>query len=209
MTSLADAVRPLIRTRADLSRWGAAKAHGSGTHRAIGVLEAARATSDPAEFHAVVQAALASAVKVIARADDSSGIIGDACRWLLAVHPQSAAVAEVAPGKLVDWTVKFQFDGDVDYFELDPVAYAPALGDAGMTMYRARLDAVRATLAPEPAEPDRWSVPDRHERWVLARNDRRLAVHDHDIDASIRTDARDRNVAALAAGHRQDVRGDR
>lgn len=196
MTSLADAVLPVIRTRADLSRWAAANAHGSDMHAAIDVLEAARPSTDPADFYRVVHAALASAVKVIARADDSSGIIGDACRRLLEVHPQSAAAAGVVPGKLVDWMVKFQFDGDVDYFELDPVAYAPALGDTGMKAYRARLDAIRSTLAPAPVEADRWSVPDRHERWVLEWNDRRLAVLDREIDAIIRTHARDRKVAA-------------
>lgn len=79
MTSLADIVLPVIRTRADLSRWSAANAHGSDMHAAIDALEAARPSTDPAEFHAVVHAALASAVKVIARADDSRGIIGDAC----------------------------------------------------------------------------------------------------------------------------------
>ena len=92
--------------------------------------------------------------------------------------------------------MKFQFDGDVDYFEIDPVAYAPALGDGGMKAYRKRLDAVRATLGPEPAASDRWSVPDRRERWVLDWNDRRLAVFDRDIEAIIRTHARDRRVAA-------------
>ena len=144
----------------------------------------------------MVNAALASAVKVIARADDSSGIIGDECRRLLALHPTVASSAGVAPSKLVDWMMKFQFDGDVDYFEIDPVAYAPALGDVGMNAYRKRLDAVRATRVPEPTESDRWSVPDRHERWVLDWNDRRLAVLDRDIDAIIRTHARDRRVAA-------------
>ncbi len=102
MTSLADTVLPLIRTRADLSRWGAANAHGSDMHQAIDVLEAARPSTDQAEFYVVVHAALASAVNVIARADDSSGIIGDACRRLLELHPQSAAAARVAPKKLVD-----------------------------------------------------------------------------------------------------------
>jgi hypothetical protein len=165
-------------------------------HGAIDVLEGERAITDPAEFYAVVHAALASAVKVIARADDSSGIIGDACRRLLDLHPRAAADARVASSKLVDWMVKFQFDGDVDYFELDPVAYAPALGDVGMRTYCARLDAIRSTLTPEPVEADRWSVPDRHERWVLEWNDRRLAVLDRDVDAIIRTHARDRKVAA-------------
>lgn len=196
MTALADSVLPLIRTRADLSRWSAANAHGSQMHTAIDVLEDATPTADPIDVYAVVQAALASAVKVIARADDSSGIIGDACRRLLELHPTTAFAAGVAPTKLIDWMMKFQFDGHVDYFEIDPVAYAPALGDVGMRGYRKRLDEVRADLTPVPAEADTWSVPDRHERWVLDWNDRRLAVFDRDIDAIIRTHARDRKVAA-------------
>lgn len=196
MTSLADAVLPLVRTRADLSRWGAANEHGRQMHEVIDLLDTAIPTADPAEVYSVVHAALASAVKVIARADDSSGIIGDACRRLLALHPKAAAAAGVAPSKLVDWMMKFQFDGDVDFFEVDPVAYAPALGVVGMNAYRKRLDAVRATLVPEPAGSHRWSIPDRHERWVLDWNDRRLAVFDRDIDAIIRTHARDRKVAA-------------
>jgi hypothetical protein len=89
---------------------------------------------------AVTHKALASAVKVIARADDSSGIIGDACRRLLALHPTAAAGARVPAGRLVDWMITFQFDGDVDFFELDPVAYAPALGENGLAVYRAKLD---------------------------------------------------------------------
>ena len=39
------------------------------------------------ERYAVTHKALTSAIKVIARADDSSGIIGDACRRLLELHP--------------------------------------------------------------------------------------------------------------------------
>lgn len=196
MASLADDVLPLIRTRADLHRWSAANEHGRQMHGAIDLLEAALTTTDPAEAYSVVHAALASAVKVIARADDSSGIIGDACHRLLTLHPRAAAAAGVAPAKLVDWMMKFQFDGDVDYFEIDPVAYAPALGEPGMHAYRDRLDTLRATLGPEPPESERWSVPDRHERWVLDWNDRRLSVLDRDIDAIIRTHARDRKVAA-------------
>ncbi len=60
-------------------------------------------------------------------------------------------------GKLVDWMLKFQFDdGDVDYFELDPVAYAPALGEAGMRTYRKRLDEIAAGLGPRPSVADQW-----------------------------------------------------
>ena len=70
-------------------------------------------------MYAVTHKALASAIKVIARADDSSGIIGDACRRLLELHPTVAAAAQgLAWGFYL--MVRFQFDGDVDYFQDRP-----------------------------------------------------------------------------------------
>lgn len=196
MTALADAVLPAIRTRRDVAYWHTANDHGAAMHRAIDHLEAEIPDVAPGEAYRVAHAALASAVKVIARADDSSGIIGDACRRLLAMHPELAARSGVAPSKLVDWMMTFQFEGDVDYFTLDPVAYAPALGEVGMRSYRQRLDEVRRSLTPVSDESERWRVPDRHERWVIEWNDRRLAVFDRDVEAIIRTHGRDRRVAA-------------
>jgi len=196
MSTLADAVLPLIRTRTELYRWGAANAHGRQLHEAVDILESAILTTDPDEFYSVTHKALASAVKVIARADDSSGIIGDACRRLLDLHPKAAAAAKAPPAKLVDWMIKFQFDGDVDYFELDPVAYAPALGESGMATYRARLKEIEAGLGPRPRDDERWTSPHSHEWFTLDWNAQRLAVLDHDIDAIIRTHAKDRKVAA-------------
>ena len=151
VTSLADAVLPLIRMRADLYRWSLANAHGRDMHEAVDLLEAALPTTDPVEAHRVTERALTSALKVIARADDSSGIIGDACRRLLALHPVTAAAVRMPVGKLVDWMMAFQFDGIVDYFELDVVDYAPALGDIGLRTYRQRLDAYAAGLGPRPS----------------------------------------------------------
>jgi hypothetical protein len=196
VSSLSDAVLPLIRTRADVWRWSTANAHGRQMHEAVDMLEAAFPDTDPAEAYVVTHKALASAVKVIARADDSSGVIGDACRRLLDLHPKVAASARVPTAKLVDWMIAFQFDGDVDYFELDPVAYAPALGDIGMKAYRARLDAVAAGLDPDSSADMRWTSTHSHEWSVLDWNAQRLAVLDHDIEAIIRTHARDRRVAA-------------
>jgi hypothetical protein len=196
VTTLADAVLPLIRTRADLSRWSASNAHGRQMHEAVDNVEAAIATADPAEVYAVTHKALASAIKVIARADDSSGIIGEACRRLLALHPQVAAAAQVRAGNLVEWMLRFQFDGDVDYFEIDPVAYAPALGESGIASYRARLADIEAGLGPRPSAENLWTSHHSHEWFTLGWNARRLAVLDRDIDAIIRTHARDRKVAA-------------
>lgn len=197
MTSLADAVLRLIRTRSDLYRYSAANAHGRDMHEAIDILEAAIPTTDPAEIYTVTHKALASSLKVIARADDSAGIIGDACRRLLELHPRAAASARPPVGKLIDWMMKFQFDDDeVDYFELDPVDYAPALGDVGMAAYRKRLAEVEAKLGPRPSEDERWSSAHSHAWFTLDWNAQRLAVLDHDIDAIIRTHAKDRKVAA-------------
>lgn len=196
MTSLADAVHPLIRTRADLHRWSAANAHGRQMHEAVDILDEAIPTTEPAEVYSVTHKALTSAVKVIARADDSSGIIGDACRRLLVLHPKVAASARVPAVKLVDWMIRFQFEGDVDFFELDPVAYAPALGGTGLARYRGRLRDIEAGLGPRPSQDARWSSPHAHKWFTLDWNAQRLAVLDHDIDAIITTHARDRRVAA-------------
>ncbi|MDV3220003.1 DUF6880 family protein [Intrasporangium sp.] len=196
MTFLADAVLPLIRTRAELWRWSTANAHGRDMHDAVDILETAVPTTDPAEVYAVTHKALASAIKVIARADDSTGIIGDACRRLLDLHPRVAIAARVPRGTLIDWMMQFQFEGDVDYFELDPVAYAPALGESGMKAYRERLHVVEASLGPRPSDDDRWSSSHSHHWLTLDWNAQRLAVLDKDIDAIIRTHARDRKVAA-------------
>lgn len=72
------------------------------------------------------------------RSDDSSGIMGDACRALVELHPTVAATAKPPVGKLVAWMITFQFENECDYFTLDPVAYAPALGQKGMDAYGVR-----------------------------------------------------------------------
>jgi hypothetical protein len=196
VSALADAVLPLIRTRADVWRWSVANAHGAQMHEAVAILQQADEDDDPADVFAVTQRAITSALKVIMRADDSSGIIGDACRDLLELHASLAGRARPPVTKLVDWMVKFQFDNDCDYFTIDPVAYAPALGADGVAAYRARLDERAAALGPRPPEEQRWSSPHSGEWFTLDWNARRLAVLDGDVEAIIATHARDRRVAA-------------
>jgi hypothetical protein len=196
VSELADAVLPLIRTRADLWRWSTANAHGAQMHDAVQLLREAVNTEDPATVLTVTQKAIASSMSVIMRADDSSGIIGDACRSLLDLHPVMAARAQPPTSKLVDWMIRFQFDNDCDYFHIDPVAYAPALGELGMAAYRKRLAEIEARLGPYPSEDDRWNSPHSHDWFTLDYNTQRLAIYDRDIEAIIRTHSRDRRVAA-------------
>ncbi|MCW2644764.1 MAG: hypothetical protein JWP07_873 [Pseudonocardiales bacterium] len=195
VSNLADAVLPLIRTRADLYRWSTANEHGRQMHDAVEMLQAAAQTEDPAVVFAVTQKAIASALKVIMRADDSSGIIGDACRALLDLHPEVAARATPPVTKLVDWMMTLQFDNECDYFHLDPVAYAPALGETGIASYRAKLADVVARLGPRPSEDKRWTGPHSGDWFSLDWNAQRLAVLDRDVGEIIRTHARDRKVA--------------
>ena len=177
VTSLADAVLPLIRTRADLYRWSLANAHGRDMHEAVDLLEAALPTIDPVEAHRVTERALTSALKVLARADDSSGVIGDACHRLSPctrprrpLHPTTAAAARVPVGKLVDWMMAFQFDGIVDYFELDVVDYArpsatSVFGPTGQGWMRMPQGWVRG-----PAQPVSWSSKHAGEWFTLDWN---------------------------------------
>lgn len=196
VSELAEAVLPLIRTRADVWRWNIANAHGAQMHEAVQRLRDATDAEDPATVLTVLQKAIASALTVIMRADDSSGIIGDACRDLLDMHPSVAARAKPSTSKLIDWMIRFQFANDCDYFTLDPVAYAPALGERGMTAYRRRLADMQARFERGPAEHDRWSSQHSHEWFVFDYNAQRLAVYDRDVEEIIRTHARDRRVPA-------------
>ena len=196
MSGLAEAVLPLIRNRADLRRWSAANEHGRQMREAAAILTEAAETEDPAVVFTVTQKAIASALKVIMRADDSSGIIGDACCALLDLHPKVAARAKPPVAKLVDWMMTFQFDNECDFFTLDPAAYAPALGDRGIASYRAQLADLEARLGPRPPEDERWTGPHSGAWFTLDSNAQRLAVLDRDVEAIIRTHARDRKVAA-------------
>lgn len=193
---LAQKVLPLIRTRGEVYRKAIANAHGREMHCAVDLLEEASQTGDPKEVLTVTQKAIASAMHVIAKADDSYGIIGDACARLLALHPRVAAYAQVPAPPLVSWMIKFQFDGVVDYFTLDPVDYAPVLGELGMARYRKELVARGSMLGPRPPESERWSSDPSHDWFVIGWNEKRLAILDRDIDAIIKTHAGDRRAAA-------------
>lgn len=204
--TLADAVLPLIRsTRSDLWRYSAANEQGSLMHEGIDLLEAALAVPEtlppfgiqaptPKETYAVTHKALASAIHVIARADDSAGIIGDACRRLINLHPQAALTAQVPQTRLADWFFRFHFNDKVDYFQLDPVAYAPALGEKGLTRLRSLVAELRSSVP--PAEPEARYSSRGYDALLADWFEQRFAVLDRDIEAIIRTHLRNGKVAA-------------
>ena len=116
----------------------------------------------------LLQRAVGHVVKLIGRrADDSSGLIGALERELLALHARACDAGVADPVELAGWMIRFRFT-DQDFFEVDPVRFAAALGDAGLAAYR---NAV--------AEQE-------HEDWFAARHAReRLAVLDGNTDAIV------------------------
>src|SRR5690625_2058809 len=182
---LADAVLPLIRSRSrELWRYSVAGNHGVQMQEGVDALNLALtnpkalphlgiATPTAQDVFHVVHKALASAIRVIARADDSDGIIGNACRELIELHPRAAAGAEVDELKLADWFYRFHFNDEVDYFELDPVAYAPALGAKGLDRLRQNVAILRAEVPP-PDPADKFAAY-KHNAFLLTWFEKRLA----------------------------------
>lgn len=83
------------------------------------------------ELVELLQRAVGHVVKVILHADDSSRVIGDLARQLLDVHAKACDAGVADPVKLAAWMVRFRFV-DQDFFEVDPVRYAAALGERGL-----------------------------------------------------------------------------
>ena len=131
-------------------------------------LEKAVETSPSKELVELLQRAVAHVVKVILHADDSDGLIGDLARDLLALHARACDAGVADPVKLAAWMVKFRFT-DQDFFEVDPVRYANALGERGLAAYREAVATHTGT--------DSFAVRYARER---------LAILDGDVDAIVK-----------------------
>jgi hypothetical protein len=131
-------------------------------------LERAVQTAPSREIVELLQRAVGHVVKVIRNADDSAGLIGELARALLDLHARACDAGVADPVKLAAWMIRFAF-GDQDFFEVDPVRYAAALGEEGMASYRSAVDQL-----------------DDAGSYVLRYIRERLAVVDQDIEAIVR-----------------------
>jgi hypothetical protein len=136
----------------------------------------------------LLQRAVGHVVKVILRADDSNGTIGDLARELLDLHAQVCDTRVADPVKLAAWMVRFSCE-DQDFFEVDLVRYAAALGEPGLAAYRqaiARRDGEQSFAV----------------RWARER----LAVLDGDTRRSSRCWAQTSTRRTSSSGLRGDGR---
>lgn len=119
------------------------------------------------ELVELLQRAVGHVVKVIMHADDSSGSIGDLAQRLLDVHAKACDAGVADPVKLATWMIRFRF-ADQDFFEVDPVRYASALGDRGLAAYRKQV-----------------VDSDSDDSFAVRYARERLAVLDQDIEAIV------------------------
>ena len=156
-----------LRTRRFLD-YGESAGWARAAQPIVAELDNAVDASPSRELVELLQRAVGHVVKVIMHADDSDGLIGDLARELLALHARACDAGVADPVELAAWMVRFGFD-DQDFFEVDPVRYASALGEAGLAAYR---DAVGARR-----DGDSFAVRYARER---------LAILDRDVDAIVR-----------------------
>ena len=156
-----------LRTRRFLD-YGESAGWARAAQPIIAELEKAVEASPSRALVELLQRAVGHVVKVIMHADDSDGLIGDLARELLALHARACDAGVADPVELAAWMVRFGFD-DQDFFEVDPVRYASALGEVGLAAYR---DAVGARR-----DGDSFAVRYARER---------LAILDRDVDALVK-----------------------
>lgn len=135
----------------------------------VDAMQAEAAGNPSRELLKLIELSVGRVVKVILKSDDSSGMMGDVAHRLLAIHEQVSLAGVAEPKALARWMIKFGFD-DQDFFMIDPVRYAPALGDKGMGIYR---DAVAERSA-------QGRVP-----FAVKHATERLSVLDGDIEAIV------------------------
>lgn len=132
----------------------------------VDALTAAVVSSPSRELVELVQRATGHVVKVILRADDSDGMIGGLAQQLVDLHAQACDAGVADPVRLARWMAKFTFE-DQDFFVVDPVRYAAALGERGLTAYRQEVTK-RSAAAGDQFAP----------RYATER----LAILDGDVD---------------------------
>jgi hypothetical protein len=101
----------------------------------VGALADAVASDPSTELVALLERAIGHVIKVILRADDSDGMIGNLAGRLLELHERACEAGVADPKALAKWMIRFSFD-DQDFFVADPVRYATALGESGIAIFR-------------------------------------------------------------------------
>lgn len=190
LAALMAAVDDGLRARRHLDYWGSSSWAGDAAP-VLDALAGEVAAEPSAELVELLQRAEGHLVKVIMRADDSNGMIGDLARRVLELHREACAAGVADPQRLAKWMVRFSFE-DQDFFEIDPVAYVDALGEKGLAVYRREV-AKRSDPADVPADrsPTMREVYGGLPSFAAKYAAERLAIIDRDVDRLVALLGRD------------------
>lgn len=177
-------------TRRDMWDWRSVQTYAFEAEQGVSLLADMADDYGAEGVIPVVQKAIGSTFRVLMRADDSGGLIQLVIQELLNLHAQFCDQSPPPPATLTAWIQKQQFGELGEYFSVDVVDYAEALGGAGIVRFEAHLDKRRQALTtpfdgrpdPEFAHDDEW-----HARHAVLYNLQRLAVLRGDEDAIVRT----------------------
>lgn len=155
-----------IRTRRDLHDWRAVLSYADVAGASVDELRTAALHWGAGKVLPLTEAAIDAAVKVILRADDSNGEIGDIIGELLELHAELCTAAPPKSRRLIDWMIAFQFDGIQDFYTINVADYAAALGPKGLDDFAKALDAVETGTRVED-----FTVQYNRERLAVALGD--------------------------------------
>ncbi|MGH3328630.1 MAG: DUF6880 family protein, partial [Streptomycetales bacterium] len=132
----------------------------------------------------LVRRAVERIAAALEQMDDTSGVAGDACHRALELYAAACSQAPPDPGELAGWLVDHEVEGP-GWPEIELAAFAEALGERGLTAYRARVEDLWARLPP-PAADDLQRL-DEHvmKRLTLQRMREQLAELGGDVDAFV------------------------
>lgn len=163
---LRDEIRKALRTRRRFLDWRESSEYGVLARQFVDelgrVVDAGHATA----ALPIIEDTIAILLRVVNKADDSSGIIGDTVRQLLDVHRWACQAGKPQPTKLARWLLKFNLD-EQDWFVADVDGYAEALGTKGLAVFRREVDR-------------RYALGD--ESFGVRRSRERLAILDRNVD---------------------------
>jgi len=117
--------------------------------------------------------------KIQLSVDDSGGAIGGAGQYAMDLYARACAEAAPDPAELGEWFAQFRL-ASPGWPETSLAAFEPALGEAGVAAYRARI----AALIEEDGDEDRSDFEVREVRLELAE-------YDGDTDGVVRILAED------------------
>ena len=134
--------------------------------------------------------------RITEQADDSGGVLGDACRRAGDLYARACREGHPDPSKLARWFVKFR-ETSPGWPDLELAAFAPAFDAKALAIYRKCVAAIDEGLRSD-AHSSRYEI----DQMLLE-----LADHDGDVDAAVEILGRGEHPKYRAMLERLDAAG--